>query len=98
MPFTTLDRRVAARNGSLKEWQPGDYCFMEYCPLAYKWGCSPRWTTADQLFGYVLLQALLYTVTFRFAKLKALLLAWQVFFIKKVMPYEDIKENENGTI
>lgn len=98
MPFTTIDRRSAAMTGSLDKWEPGDHCFMEYWPLVLQWRLSPRWTTADRLFGQTLLKALGYVVTFEFARLKALLLAWQVFFIKFVMPYEDKKEAENGTI
>lgn len=98
MPFTAQYRRAQAWEGTLQDWEPGDYCFVEYVPLANAWQRAPRWTTADALFGRVLLKALGYAVTFRFARLKALLLAWQVFFIKYVMPYEDRKEAENGTI
>lgn len=98
MPFITEDRRIAAYLGLLKDWQPGDYCYIEYRGMAYAWSIAPRWTTADSIFGHVLMQSLFYLVTFQFQKLKALCLAWQVFFIKKVMPYEDKKENENGTI
>jgi len=98
MPFTTIERRHDALLDLLTKWEPGDHCFMEYWPLVHAWRLSPRWTTADRLFGQVLLKALKYVLTFKFAQLKALLLAWQVFFIKFVMPYEDKKEAENGTI
>lgn len=98
MPFILQDRRSPAWLGDLKEWQPGDHCYVEYQFLVILWKNSPRWTTADALFGYVLKRSVKLLVTFQFPKLKALLLAWQVFFIKYVMPYEDKKEAENGTI
>lgn len=98
MPFTTLYRRHEAMTNTLEKWEPGDHCFMEYWPMVHAWRLSPRWTTADRLFGQTLLKALKYAIMFQFPKLKALLLAWQVFFIKFVMPYEDKKEAENGTI
>ena len=98
MPFTAIDRRVAAVNNTLTEWQPGDYCFMEYRWMAYKWKGSPRWTTADEIFGIVLLETVRYAVMFQFKKLKALWLAWQVFFQLHVMPYELEKRAANGDI
>lgn len=96
MPFTKQERRIAALEGSLKEYEPGDLCFLYYNFLVTEWKKESRWTTAHNLFKKMVFED--------FAKpesqdhICAMQLAWQVFFIKYVMPYEDKKEAENGTI
>lgn len=98
MPFITDERRGKIVMHESLDWQPGDHCYEEYLPLAQGFKRNPRWTMVDWQFGYVLKRASWYLITFNFVRLKALLLAWQVYFIKYVMPYEDRKEAENGTI
>ena len=90
MPFVTQEHRL---NPDLSV--PGDLCYLTYKALVDAWKKEPRWTTAHKLYQ-------------RLEHDKcpdpscnpcvANSLAWQVFFIKYVMPYEDKKEAENGTI
>jgi|WetSurMetagenome_2_1015567.scaffolds.fasta_scaffold73242_3 hypothetical protein len=85
MPFVTQDHRD---NPDISI--PGDRCYQYYKQLVDAWKKEPRWTTAHQLYRWIRYET--------FADPAAAELAWQVFFIKYVMPYEDKKEQENGTI
>lgn len=95
MPFILQDRRPLALSGKLLEWQPGDHCYVYYQHLVDQWKANPRWTTAHELY-----KELLNSKDYFLSEDQAVAaeLAWQVFFIKYVMPYEDVKEKENGTI
>lgn len=103
MPFIVQERRQPMLDGSLQEPQPGDFCYLHYKGMVDAWNASPRWTTAHNLFKKLLLDRALDwqemepkpTHDDNFVARE---LAWQVFFIKYVMPYEDKKEAENGTI
>lgn len=85
---------------------PGDRCFMIYKRLIEIWEKEPRWTTADRLYGQImagdgwgaLYQEHAERVPDQNDWKKAAQLAWQVFFIKKVMPYENDKCRLNGDI
>ena len=94
MPFIVQERRQPALEGTLTDIQPGDLCFVHYKYMVNEWKKSPRWTTAHSLYkDYVRSR------TTRIDDDQAACeLAWQVFFIKYAMPYEDKKETENGTI
>lgn len=89
MPFVTQDHRDKP-DLSL----PGDRCYTIYKQMVDEWKKEPRWTTADKIYRHLLA----YSYSSRVEWKAAAELAWQVFFIKYVMPYEDLKEKENGTI
>ena len=89
MPFVTQDHRE-----HIDFNVPGDRCYFYYRDLVSAWKEEPRWTTAHNLYKFVLGQRLKDGPDDRAARE----LAWQVFFIKFVIPYEDEKEKANGTI
>jgi hypothetical protein len=75
----------------------GQTCYLSYKDMVAAWNKAPGWTTAHRLYRMVLQlkQSASPIIT---DELTATDLAWQVFFIKYVMKYEDKKELENGTI
>lgn len=91
MPFVTADHRLCPDLSV-----PGDLCYIYYNSLVEAWKKEPRWTTAHNLFKKMIFQDLARPMDEDM--ITAAQLAWQVFFIKYVMPYEDLKEKENGTI
>lgn len=106
MPFVIgKNRALILKDGPSACQDVGDICFVFYDHMVKVWKREPRWRTAhriyrdffdDEFYRYVCDQ--LYG---RFSEqdvMNADDLAWQVFFIKYVMPYEDLKEEENGTI
>ena|SRR5258708_29955055 len=98
MPFTEQSRRQPMLDGTLKEPQPGDFCYKHYKGMVDVWKASPRWTTAHNLYLKMRLETNALPLSMDYNEKTAYELAWQVFFIKYVMPYEDKKEAENGTI
>ena len=103
MPFVKPEIRASVDKDVRLTEAPGDLCYYFYKNLVTEWKDNPRWTTAHELYKdyivntdhFIELQGTKYTQR---DMITALHLAWQVFFIKYVMPYEDIKEKENGTI
>lgn len=89
MPFVTKEHREHP-DPSI----PGDRCYRWYKYLVNEWNIEPRWTTADRLYHDIYWNDDGSSTEETVARH----LAWQVFFIKFVMPYEDKKENENGAI
>ena len=87
MPFVTQEHRDKPDITI-----PGDRCYIYYKKMVDEWKKSPRWTTADALYHFVKTEDIL------LSEQVAKELAWQVFFQKYVMPYEDLKGKENGTI
>jgi hypothetical protein len=83
MPFVDANHR---ENPDMEV--PGDRCYVEYRRLIAAWKQNPRWTTADQLLGW------LYPNPIK----RAYFLAFLVFFALKVMPYEIQKIRENGDV
>jgi hypothetical protein len=86
------------------EVQPGDRCYFYYKEMVDKWKANPRWTTAHEIYKSMIkesvddicinkddLERYIDNITAR-------QLAWQVLFIKYIMPYEDEKEEQNGSI
>lgn len=73
---------------------PGDKCYAFYKDMVKKWKANPRWTTAHEIRRHM------YEVdrVLDGDDMIAEDLAWQVFFIKYVLPYENKKEEQNGTI
>lgn len=80
-----LQRELASMVNDIK---PGDRCFVEYRQMMKKWNASPKWTTADQILSAM----------FPDDHQRAFLLAYLVFFMFKVMPYERMKQRENGDV
>lgn len=102
MPFTTQPNRDKMlhwlKTGELPaEIAPGDWCFVYYRDIMRKWHESRRWTTAHNIRIEVVKQLPILAMENE-DKATALDLAWQVFFAKHVMTYEDEKEAENGPI
>ena len=83
MPFITEDHRVQP-DASI----PGDRCYIEYKKMIDLWRANPRWTTVDKMLEEWMVDE----------QERAFFLAFLVFFVKYAMPYEDIKEAENGRI
>jgi hypothetical protein len=114
MPFVKQERRKEIdRLGVVACSEYGDICYYFYKLMVDRWKKEPRWSTAHIIYrDFILDDATgiskpnIYWSTFDLLQAKfdlldvkaALDLAWQVFFQKYVMPYEDLKENENGTI
>ena len=97
MPFITKERRENIAQyglGWLKDVAPGDRCYVFYKSMVDRWKAHPSWTTAHQMFNEILLK----NEHLGNDDFTAKHLAWQVFFIKYVMPYENQKEIENGAI
>ena len=96
MPFIAQDRRIIIKKEGLRGLptiEPGDRCYVFYKDMVNKWKQSPRWATAHKIYeevGDICLDTLEDVV--------AQGLAWQVFFMKYVWPYELDKERINGGI
>lgn len=75
--------------------QPGDRCYFYYKQMVERWKKNPRWTTAHEIFKDMLDDDLEKLGAEDFVASR---LAWQVFFIKYVWPYELKKMDENGDI
>lgn len=86
MPFTTEEsRRITDAIGPQVR---GDFCFLKYREMVRTWQRSRRWTTADELAAGL----------FPDPDKRAEFLAYLVFFIKYVWPYEQLKCDENGEV
>lgn len=82
----------------------GDLCYLAYKEMIKRWRKEPRWTTAHNIYKdvrtnrlYFGLEGMPDNISDLDEKL-AQELACKVFFQKVVMPYEDLKEKENGRI
>lgn len=99
MPFITPQDRLRVEVEGLPH-TVGDLCYIVYKQMVTQWKNNPRWTTAHEIYrelGYG--PQILSQYNFTVSDCKAASeLAWQVFFQNYVMPYERVKEQENGTI
>ncbi len=91
MPFVNQEHR---KNPDLSI--PGDRCYKWYRWMVDEWNKEPRWATADKIYTQVTIYHQQRQLTRE--ALVALDLAWQVFFVMKVIPYEELKQEENGDI
>lgn len=93
MPFINKLQRedIGASDGAWVE-TPGEKCFVFYKRMMDQWRAEKRWTTADRIYKWVRLQD--YKEDWQRAKE----LAWQVFFIEEIMPYERKMKKKNGAI
>lgn len=87
MPFVSKDHR---QNPDPQNC--GDRCFMWYRWMIKQWNKEPRWKTADEIYAQVMRK------DESLAEQRAKELAWQVFFIFKILPYEELKAELNGEI
>lgn len=97
MPFVTKDHR---ERPDLEI--PGDLCYVYYKRMVDDWKQNPRWTTANSIYMLMKIdisgQHSFTGLPMTRMHVAAYELAWQVFFQKYVMEYENLKEKENGTI
>jgi len=96
MPFIKPERRLIINEKGLtglEKIEPGDICYKFYKAIMDRWNANPRWTTAHEIY-----RDLINTKVESQDHLAALGLAWQVFFIKHLWPYEQKKIEENGDI
>ena len=109
MPFTKqIDRDKVEKyridkQEVTKDWAVGDWCYYFYKPMVEQWKANPRWTTAHNIYKEMKTYINYNSAFDQFNtswkdEICAYELAWQVFFQNYVMPYEKIKEEENGTI
>lgn len=95
MPFIIGERREMIKNNLLKDFQPGDYCYVYYKSMVEEWKANPRWTTAHNIYKKMKRYP---QFEYNEDKRRAHELAWQVFFQLYVMPYEEEKREQNGDI
>ncbi len=93
MPFITQEHRNAIERGTLTQWQPGDLCYLHYKEMVRKWKENPRWATVHEIFKGMSRDAFVNQ-----DNIMASQLAWQIFFIWWVVPYEREMEERNGAI
>lgn len=103
MPFIEKSKRDLVDKDVRLAEDPGDLCYYFYKKFIKEWKLTRRWTTAHSLYKKELLElpcldVLTGTKWTNRDIITALHLAWQVFFSKKVMIYEDEKEKENGSV
>ena len=65
---------------------------MKYRWMVQQWNKEPRWKTADEIYAAVM------KPDESLQEQRAKELAWQVFFIFKILPYEEAKTELNGDI
>lgn len=87
MPFTKMVDRINALMGVIKS--VGDLCFLAYRLLKIEWDNNKRWTTAHNQYKR------LYNLSDEQAAKE---LAWWVFFVLHVIPYELDRRQENGDV
>lgn len=92
MPFITPEARRIT--DSIGPQTAGDRCFIAYREMVRRWKISRRWTTAHELYKEMLAKRPYKTMDDAVAEE----LAWQVFFIKHVMVYENEKAAINGEV
>ena len=103
MPFITKDKRELCDKDFRFAEDKGDMCYIIYKELLDEFKKEPRWKTIHNIYKTKLVDTF-WLFKYRESKftrddvLTALHLAWQVFFITHVMPYEEQKIEENGSI
>lgn len=89
MPFIPMQERVRLADPKERPNKPGELCYLVYKNLVESWDKNPSWTLFHQMLG----------ATFGWNDLQtAKVAALMVFFIEKIMPYEQIKKLEAGDI
>lgn len=105
MPFIDPESRRNIDILGHKPITPGDRCYVWYRWMMEQWKRDRRWATADRIYRQMIIEPRLHdaAITDGFSQrviedVAAVELAWQVFFILQVMPYEEAKMEENGDI
>lgn len=102
MPFIKPERRheIDWRGlNALEEIQPGDRCYVHYKRMVDEWRAGPSWATAHNIFkDMVDVSSINASSEDTKDEIIASTLAWQVFFVLHVIPYELKKQEENGDI
>lgn len=100
MPFVTKEHRENP-DPSI----PGDLCYLAYRKMVDEWKLIPRWTTADRLYREMIIEPRLHDAMITdghsqrlISEVAAVELAWQVFFVFHILPYEEEKRELNGDI
>ncbi len=99
MPFITQENRH--KTDAIGPVEVGDRCFLAYREMLRRWRKSRRWTTAHEIYKDVLTNTMQYQKAGVFDAddiLTANQLAWQVFFHRHVMIYENEKAAINGEV
>ncbi len=94
MPFISQERRFLIASGDPAQ-TVGDRCYIHYKEMVRQWRETPRWTTAHNLYKQMRMEL---PVLGDCEEAIAYDLAWQVFFIKYVWPYEQKMIEKNGDI
>ena len=89
MPFIDAPSRVRLLDPKEGPKTPGELCYVFYKNIVRMWGAEKRWTTVHNILKFI---------TQWNDEKTAHVLAFAVFFIWVVVPYEKQKELENGTI
>lgn len=103
MPFIKQSQRDLCDKDIRFAEEKGDLCYLIYKDLLAEFKANPRWRTIHDIYKTKLIETF-WLFKFKGTKfsredaLTALHLAWQVFFINVVMPYEEQKMEENGDI
>lgn len=95
MPFITQERRDIIDERGLEgvaDIEPGDRCYVAYKRMMKEWRAAPRWATVHRIFKDMLPGGVTRDDQ------TALMLAWFVFFNLHVMPYEEMKREQNGEV
>jgi len=101
MPFITQERREQLENfeANMFPLGPGDRCYLYYKEMVREWKGDPCWTTAHEIYKRILNIPEHGSVECGDPdNYVAMHLAWQVFFLWYVVPYEEEKEEINGSI
>lgn len=100
MPFIPENERA---NPDLSK--AGPRCYVHYRHMMDEWKKERRWATADRIYRQMIIEPRLHdaAITDGFSQrvigdVAAVELAWQVFFLMKVLPYEEEKQELNGDI
>ncbi len=93
MPFTTKEDRSIT--DAIGPQAYGDRCFLAYREMVRRWRKSRRWTTAHEIYLDLMAKRRDTPVG---DDLAAAELAWQVFFVMEVLPYEEDKKELNGDV
>lgn len=75
---------------------PGDKCYYFYKQMIAEWKEERRWTTAHKIYEEMVNR--IANKNWTDDTKRAYELAWQVFFAREVMKYEEEKSIENGEV
>lgn len=104
MPFISQDKRKVVDADLRLADEPGDLCYAIYMHLFTLFLAERRWKTVHRIYKHFVMDPAWAIETFKDTKwtrpdiVTALHMAWQVFFVKEVMVYEEEMIEKNGDI